>query len=220
MQPLKPLVIALWILAALSIAGYAWLKLARPPSPSPPGNQVEVFVDGKRLDPGDGSLPVYFAMPDFALTDQAGESFSSGQLDGKVWIGFIFLTNCPTGACPVMVGKMARLQEALPDERIHFVSVSVDPERDTPEVLAEYAAKAGGGEVSPRWHLLTGESREQMTALARSMKLIVDENFGHSTVFLLVDQEGNVRGSFGNDDPDGMKNLAAAAAQLLESPAD
>jgi protein SCO1/2 len=216
MQPLKPLVIALWILAALSVGGYAWLKLSRSgAAPATPADKVEVFVDGRPLETADGSLPVYFAMPDFALTDHSGQPFSSRQLEGKVWIGFIFLTNCPTGACPVMVGKMARLQEALPDERVHFVSVSVDPERDTPEVLAEYAARTSGKDVSRRWHLLTGESREQMTALARSMKLIVDEDFGHSTVFLLVDQEGNVRGSFGNEDPEGMNNLAAAARELL-----
>src|SRR5688572_3720952 len=213
MRPLKPLVIALWIVAALSVAGYAWMRLSREAAQ---GQQVEVFVDGQPLNPEDGSPPVYFAMPDFTLTDQSGESFSSAELEGKAWIAFIFLTNCPTGACPVMVGKMARLQEALPDERVHFVSVSVDPERDTPEVLSAYAARVGGS-VSPRWHLLTGASREQMSELARSMKLIVDEGFGHSTVFLLVDQEGNVRGSFGNEDPEGMKNLGASAEKLLEA---
>jgi cytochrome oxidase Cu insertion factor (SCO1/SenC/PrrC family) len=59
-----------------------------------------------------------------------------------------------------------------------------------------------------------------MKAFAQEMKLIVDEDFGHSTVFLLVDQQGNVRGSFGNEDPDGMKNLAAAAQKLLEDSAN
>ena len=211
-RPLKPLVIALWILAAASVGAYAWLRYARPTAPA---DGVEVFVDGKPLNPEDGSLPVYFEMPAFKLTDQAGQPFSSDELEGKVWIGFIFLTNCPTGACPVMVGKMARLQEALPDERIHFVSVSVDPDRDTPEVLAEYAHRVGGTDVSDRWHLLTGETLEQMNQLVRDMKLIVDEGFGHSTVFLLVDQQGRVRGSFGNEDPDGMANLAAAAQELL-----
>ncbi len=168
----------------------------------------------------EGTLPVFFPTPAFALTDQAGQPFSSVELKGKVWIGFIFLTNCPTGACPVMVGKMARLQEALPDERIHFVSFSVDPDRDTPEVLAKYAAEVGQAEVSPRWHLLTGGTRDEMKAFAQEMKLIVDEEFGHSTVFLLVDQQGNVRGSFGNEDIDGMKNLAAAAQKLLEDSAN
>ena len=91
----------------------------------------------------------------------------------------------------------------------------MDPDRDTPEVLAEYAHRVGGTDVSDRWHLLTGETLEQMNQLVRDMKLIVDEEFGHSTVFLLVDQQGRVRGSFGNEDPDGMANLAAAAQELL-----
>ena len=212
MRPAKPLVLALWILAAVSVAGYAYLRYARPSAPAADvGIQV---VDGSEPNP-DAPLPVLFPAPDFQLTDQHGESFPSEELEGKVWIGFIFLTNCPTGACPVMVNKMGQLQAALPDERVHFVSFSVDPERDTPEVLSKYAREVGGAEVSDRWHLLTGGSREQMSDLARSMKLVVDENFGHSTVFLLVDKQGNVRGTFGNEDPEGMPRLRTAVRNVL-----
>lgn len=216
MRPLKLLTISLWVLAAASVAGYFLFRSTRAEVLSGP---VAVVANGSQRPGGStteaAQLPVLYPMPAFSLTDQTGQTFSSEQLAGKVWVGFIFLTNCPTGACPVMVAKMAKLQESLPDERVHFVSLSVDPQRDTPEVLRAYAEQAAGGQVSSRWHLLTGTSRAQMTDLARSMKLIVDEEFGHSTIFLLVDGDGNLRGTFGNDDPDGMANLRAAAEKLL-----
>ncbi len=213
----KPLVIALWILAGLSIAGYAWMRANRPAPPAQGGQDIEIVVRDEAGNTVDlQALPPLFATPAFELTDHHGQAFSSEQLKGKVWIGFIFLTNCPTGACPVMVGKMAKLQEALPDERVHFVSFSVDPERDTPEVLATYAEEVGGAGVSDRWHLLTGGSRKQMADLAASMKLAVGEDFGHSTVFLLVDGDGMVRGLYGNDDPEGMARLQEATRRLLE----
>ena len=207
----KALIIALWILALLSVAAYFY---RRQPAPNPP---VEIVISDPAVEE-EGVLPVLFPAPAFELTDQHGKTFSSDALKGKVWVGFIFLTNCPTGACPVMVGKMAKLQEALPDERVHFVSFSIDPERDTPEVLAKYANEIGGAEVSNRWHLLTGQSAEQMKEFAADFKLAVGEDWGHSTIFLLVDGKGSVRGSFGNDDPEGMAKLRAAVETLLGEP--
>ena len=213
MRSAPVLIPALWLLAAASVAGYAWLKLSDRTAAGP-GEVEVVFEDANPAVPG-GQLPRHFQAPAFALTDQHGQPFASDQLKGKAWIGFLFLTHCPTGACPVMVGKMAQLQEALPDERIHFVSFSVDPGRDTPEAMLAYAREVAGAEVSPRWHLLTGGTAESMQQFARDFKLIVDEDFGHSTVFLLVDAQGHVRGVYGNDDPDGMSRLRADAAKLL-----
>ena len=203
--------IALWALAIASVAAWAVVRVTMPePAPQP-----AVTVEAPGLELTDGELPVLFSTPEFDLTDQNGEAFSSEELEGKVWVGFIFLTNCPTGACPVMTGKMADLQEALPDERVHFVSFSIDPERDTPEVLKAYAESASEGEVSPRWHLLTGASRQEMHELANAMKLTFDDENQHSTWFLLVDGQGNVRGLYGNTDPEGMKNLRRDAETLL-----
>lgn len=210
MRPLKPLAIALWTLALASVAVYAFMHSRPAPAPG-----IEIIVEDNAGPAGDGRLPVLFPAPEFELTDQQGRPFSSEDLKGKVWIGFIFLTHCPTGACPIMAGKIAALQDALPDERVHFVSFSIDPERDTPEVLAKYAQEVGGTDVSQRWHLLTGESADQMKQLALSLKLAVGEDWGHSTVFLLVDAHGNVRGSFGNEDPEGMARLAAAVGKVL-----
>jgi protein SCO1/2 len=210
----RPLIVVLWLIAVASVAAYAWLRLMPVPQPREAG--IQIVVEKSAQQPGpEESLPVLFKAPAFSLTDHHGRAFSSTELQGKVWIGFIFLTNCPTGACPVMVRKMAALQQTLPDERIHFVSFSIDPQRDTPDGLAEYARRMGGAEVSERWHLLTGQSADQMKDLATEMKLAVGEGWGHSTIFLLVDQQGNVRASFGNEDPEGMTRLRESAEKLL-----
>ena len=63
-----------------------------------------------------------------------------------------------------MTGKMANLAKTIADERVNFVSFTIDPDRDTPEAMKAYAEKLGGGDgggVSGRWHLLTGTTRRQ-----------------------------------------------------------
>ena len=130
MRPWKIVTVGVWALALACVAAYAVVRVTSPtPAASPAGDAaVAVTEDG-------GKLPVMFDTPSFQLTDQNGESFNSDQLKGKVWVGFIFLTHCPSGACPTMIGKMAKLQDALPDERVNFVSFTIDPDRDTPEAL-------------------------------------------------------------------------------------
>jgi protein SCO1 len=109
------------------------------------------------LFPGASSarLPTYGSIPDFTLTDQRGRPVRRADLEGKVWVaGFIF-TNCPE-ECPLMTAEMAQLQSDLanmPDFRL--VSISVDPERDTPPVLSQYAARFNAD--PERWLFLTGD---------------------------------------------------------------
>ena len=94
--------------------------------------------------------------PPFALTDQAGRPFALADLEGKaVLLDFIF-THCP-GPCPILTGIQASAQEKIPTElreRVHFVSISLDPLRDTPEALTAYA-RARGAELD-NWSFLTG----------------------------------------------------------------
>ena len=212
MRPYKLLTVGLWVLV-FAVAGAFAVVYATAPDRPP---QVGVAVPYEQVfDEADDTLPVLFDAPAFELTDQNGEVFSSDQLRGKVWVGFIFLTNCPTAACPVMSGKMAALQEALPDERVHFVSFSIDPERDAPAVLKGYADQMAGGEASDRWHLLTGDDRDEIRAVAKGLRLTFDDSNRHSTFFLLVDADGKVRGSYGNTDETAMARLRRDAQSLL-----
>lgn len=97
--------------------------------------------------------------PEIALNDQWGRPFRLSGLRGKaVLVSFVY-TTC-TGSCPATTLSLTRVQEALRDEgiwkdRVEFVSVSLDPARDTPEALDRYA-KAFGADLSA-WRFLTGD---------------------------------------------------------------
>jgi cytochrome oxidase Cu insertion factor (SCO1/SenC/PrrC family) len=111
------------------------------------------------LFPGASSarLPIYGSVPDFALTDQHGRLVRRADLEGKVWIASFIFTNCPE-ECPLMTAEMAQFQSDLaniPDFRL--VSISIDPERDTPSVLSQYADRFKAD--SERWLFLTGDKR-------------------------------------------------------------
>ena len=102
-------------------------------------------------------LPVYGSVPDFALIDQRGHPVRRGDFDGKVWIASFIFTNCPD-ECPLMTSEMARLQSNLAHMAdLRFVSISVDPDRDTPAVLSQYAERFNAD--PGRWFFLTGDKR-------------------------------------------------------------
>ena len=163
-----------------------------------------------------GLPPVLFDAATFTLTDQDAKTFSSDQLRGKTWVADFVFTHCP-GACPKMTMRMAGLQKTLQRPDVHFVSFSVDPERDTPPVLKEYA-KAYGADPD-RWHFLTGEKAALFRAAA-DMKLtaepagVLGPEIAHAEKFLLVDGRGRVRGAYDSKDEDEMKALAADAVAV------
>lgn len=99
-------------------------------------------------------LEVYGRVPDFVLIERSGKRVTLADLLGKVWVVNFFYTEC-TDTCPLQSANMARLQADLANERdVRLVSISVDPEHDTPEVLAEYAARFRAD--PERWLFLTG----------------------------------------------------------------
>ena len=158
-------------------------------------------------------LPVYGHVPEFQLTSQTGESFNRAALDGKIWVADFIYTHCP-GPCPRMSAQMRRVQTAvteLPDVRL--VSFSVDPERDTPAVLAEYATRY---HAQPgRWFFLTGDQKA-LDALDRRAFMLgnVDGKLEHSTRFVLVDRQGRIRGYYGTDQDDPTARLIADIRRL------
>ena len=160
--------------------------------------------------------PVLFDAATFSLTDQDGKTFSNTQLRGRTWVADFVFTHCP-GVCPKMTMRMAGLQRTLAKSDVHFVSFSVDPERDTPAVLKEYANNFGAD--LGRWHFLTGEKGAMFQA-ARDMKLtaepagVLGPEIAHAEKFLLVDGQGRVRGAYDSNDEQDMKRLEADAAAL------
>ncbi len=145
---------------------------------------------------GDANQPLPARLPDFALTNQQGQPLRLADLGGKIWVADFIFTHCPT-ICPTMTLEMARLQSDFVAEPVYFVSFSVDAERDTPEVLARYAAQYGADER--RWHFLTGE-KERIYQLAKDgFSLAAGHNGSellHSTRFVLVTPDGKIHGRY------------------------
>src|SRR5262252_9017301 len=84
-------------------------------------------------------LARFYPVPEFSLTDQADKTMTLADLKGRVWVADFIFTHCG-GTCPLMTDKMRKLHDQLPLE-VRLVSITVDPERDTPKALAAYAAE-------------------------------------------------------------------------------
>jgi protein SCO1/2 len=159
-----------------------------------------------------------FNVPEFTLVERSSREVTNKELEGQIWIADFVYTTCG-GICPIMTGKMKRLQDKLPAE-IRLVSFSVDPDVDTPAVLREYANKFGAD--PNRWLFLTG-NRESLFTLSRDgFKLAVAADNGtelepitHSSRFVLVDRQGRVRGYYSMDDPSELEHIVSDAKSLL-----
>lgn len=141
-------------------------------------------------------------LPDFALTDQTGQPFGTRDLRGKVWVADFIFTSC-AGSCPLLSQKMAevakRARQLGPDFRL--VSLTVDPERDTPPVLAGYAARYGAN--PHKWSFLTGAMATIQSAVTDGFKIgMGKEKVGdfweifHGENLVLVDRQLHIRGYF------------------------
>jgi len=152
----------------------------------------------------ENSVRVLGTVPDFSLTDQTSQPFGMSELRGKVWIANFFFTQC-TATCPQQTLQMTSLQKQLQtDERwneIQLLSISVDPENDSPEALKKYARQSGADEE--HWKFLTGDRAAIWNLSQEGFKLGVGEApdneempLFHSSKFVLVDAQGQIRGYF------------------------
>jgi protein SCO1/2 len=141
------------------------------------------------------SLPVYYDVPAFDLIAQNGQPFHSAVLSGKIWVADFIYTTCP-GPCPRMTSQMHEVQNAIgkmPD--VKLVSFTVDPARDTPLVLADYAKIHGAS--SEHWYFLTGPEATLQRLDRDVFKLgNLDTSMQHSTRFVLIDRQSRIRGYY------------------------
>ncbi|MCA9299689.1 MAG: SCO family protein [Phycisphaerales bacterium] len=198
------------LLVAAGIAALIVLDRRPPPQAAPdPG------LEGLRLQ-------------DFQLVDQDGEPVDQRLLEGHVTIVDFMFTHCQL-VCPRMTGEMAMLHDRLGDVPVRFVSFSVDPDRDTPEVLRDYAARF---EVDhDRWTFCTG-SRDVTWGLARAIGFEMAEdtrdeniieldggttmrNITHPNRLLLVGPDRQILGLYNYADPADLERLEARARELV-----
>jgi len=166
-------------------------------------------------------------LPAFTLTDQRGQPFGTRDLRGKVWVADFIFTACQE-ACPLLSEKMAevgrRARNLGPD--FHLVSISVDPDRDTPERLAAYGARYGANPLA--WSFLTGPADAIEAAAVGGFKIGVGKEkvpapngdpkadfwqIFHGENLVLVDRQLHIRGYFPAT-PEGINLLLAAAGRV------
>jgi protein SCO1 len=145
---------------------------------------------------GDGQLPVIGPAPSFALTSQDGKPVALAKLRGKVVAVTFIYTQCPD-ICPMLTQKMVDVQEVLGTDfgkKVAFVSISLDPEHDTPEVLKDYAQFWGAKPEG--WSFLTG-SPEAVRDVSRRYGVFFakkeDGSVDHTQLTSLVDAAGQMR---------------------------
>lgn len=151
---------------------------------------------------------------DFSLTERSGKTITKADLLGKPWLACFVFTRC-AGPCPRVSSQMKLLQDKLQGTDVQLVTFDVDPENDTPDVLANYAR--GLGADADRWWFLTGDKRTIYHLIHKSFKMPVQETLGadripgfeiiHSTNIMHVDAKGRVMGKYNAGDDADMVRL-------------
>ncbi len=172
------------------------------------------------------SLPVWGELPSFALSDQNAQMFGSADLAGVVWVADFVFTSCP-GRCPLLTREMSRIQNEIRTQGwddVRLVSISVDPETDTPRALADYAKKHGAD--PGLWRFLTGP-REQVWNLsvdgfklpvAEAAEHGIDGPILHSNKFVLADRIGQIRGYYDAMEPEQWTKLIDDLRSVRQEP--
>lgn len=170
------------------------------------------------------SLPLYGELPAFSLIAHTGAPFTLDDLRGRVWVANFFFTTCRS-ICPIMQENVATevypVLKDLPQARL--VSFTVDPEHDTPQVLAEYARAKG---ASPdKWVFVTGAKRDIYQLARKGFKLAAEDtpeyiqgtkhDFIHSEKLVLVDRQGRIRGYYSGLDLEQVRQLVRDIERLL-----
>ena len=177
-------------------------------------------------------LKNFGAVPDFTFTERSGRKVTLADLKGKVWVAQFFYTHC-TDICPLTVPQMGLLHlEYLndPDFRsaVHFVSITIDPERDTPEVLRKYAERFSAD--PDLWLFLTGDKAAIIRLAQQGFKLGFgeeanppevakktgeDKELFHSSRLILIDRNAQIRGYYSGIDAEAMVRLRRDLKTLL-----
>ena len=216
----KKALTAILLAVMLPLISYLLVKKASEHAIGMPGrfyydSVVSTIRDGKTIDD-----TIWHPVNDFKFQNQLGKTVSLTDLAGKVVVVDFFFTRCPS-ICPKLTAHIRKFQDALSakDEFkqlnplfIQFISLSVDPERDSVSVLKAYGDKFG---INPDlWWLLTGPKKEIYDFSIEQLKLGladgegVDSNFIHTQKLVLLDKERVVRGYYNGLDSNDMAKLA------------
>ena len=165
-------------------------------------------------------LPELYPVPGAMLVDERGTPVSTDSFQGSVTVYNFIFTRC-TGTCPIMTNNMRDLTPLVADDApVRFVSISVDPARDTPAVLAQYAARHRN---DPRWTFLTGDREAIIDLSVKGFKLAAGdpmpggEALLHSSKFVVADKRGIIRGYYDATDGAAIDEVARVVETLADS---
>jgi protein SCO1/2 len=206
------LLLGIFVLSLGIVLGtFFWLKLAPRPG-----------LSGWGVKPLEG-LSRYGAVPEFSLVERSGKTVNLANLRGTIWVADFIYTTC-TDTCPLQTAEMGKLQAEWSDKSgLKLISFSVDPEKDTAEVLSRYADRYKAD--SQRWLFLTGAKEEITRLVQEGFKLsavpVVNAESSegiimHSPRFVLVDREAQIRGYYDSRDQQALERLKKDVAILLE----
>lgn len=210
-KPSPLLHFALWSILGLAVVGFVF------------GYFYSGLRDGMKNLEHEEALPVNSTVPPFTLTERADRPFSLNDLKGHIWVADFIFTSCPS-ACGTMSNRMRELQNALrKTPEVKLVSFTVDPEKDTPEVLRRYADRFM---ASPdQWFFLTGPASTIYDVAHKGFLLGFQQTEGedaikfgkytHSTRFALVDGQGRVRAYHDGLDDKVIDNVLADIGNLM-----
>ena len=190
-------------------------------SPSEKTSEVaELPILGERYV-DDNQDTVYHSIADFAFVNQVGDTIRKEDMAGKIYVADFFFTTCPT-ICPVMKKEMLRVYEQFQgNPNFRILSHTIDPTHDTQAVLKDYADKLGVPDAAT-WNFLTGDQEKifeigQTSYLTTAMADDLEPGgFLHSGAFLLVDQQGRIRGVYDGTKTDQVDRLLADIPKLLK----
>ena len=161
-------------------------------------------------------LPKLFRVPNATLVSEANKPLQLDAMKGNVTVYDFIFTNC-AGTCPMMTATMRRITSKIDkDAPVRFVSISVDPQRDTPEKLRSYASKMRN---DPRWVFLTGDTKTITDLSINGFKLAASgassEAVLHSSKFAIADKHGVIRDYYGATNDDSVEHVTGVVHDLL-----
>ncbi len=212
---------ALLVAIMLPLLGYFIIKRSGESAIHMPRHYLADSITTKTVKGKKVTDTVWHKLPDFSLVNQQGDSVSWEGLKGKVVVADFFFTHCPT-ICPRLTTNMRWLQQSINNAQrvgdktpdfIHFLSFSIDPERDSVQRLKQWADRF---QVNPeQWWLLTGPKKEIYDMAINEMKIGlvdgqgVDTNFIHTDHFVLIDSNRHVRGYYHGLDSVSLQQLSS-----------
>jgi cytochrome oxidase Cu insertion factor (SCO1/SenC/PrrC family) len=204
-----------WLAVLLvASAGYGWRLASRHDGADSAADSSDIDWATVKVDkeiPAGDSTPT----PDFALTERSGREFHSRSLRGSVWVGSFFFCSCP-GPCLRLNQTLASLQEEPALDGVRFVSITCDPQNDTPEALQGYANKFNAD--SKRWLFLTGDLKS-IIALGQEHFMVFTAPQTHTDVAIVLDRQSRIRGLYHTSDEADVRSMRRLLRKLLAEPA-